>query len=78
MKEKIKHPSWRLVSHESFSSCGISLEKLDFDNWWLDDSGDRNYLHVKKIDEDTYWRVFCKRCKKPRIGTAQGKLYWIY
>jgi len=72
------NPKWRKVADEKWTMTGPRLDQLDFNNWWVDNSSNQYYLHVKEKESDCYHRIFCKRCKKPRIGMAKGELYWIY
>jgi hypothetical protein len=82
--------TWRKVASRRNSECGsMSLDRLDFENWWTDGGeGSFNphgvYLHVPiKPEDDSGWngtvhRVHCRHSDEARLGMREGVLCWIF
>lgn len=75
------------VNSKRNSECSVSLENLDWNNWWTDGMWLKPpaiYLHVKhkniKGMGDTIHRVSCKPAKNKkqvRLKVVNGELYWL-
>lgn len=69
----------RSVSGPRNSSCGSArLSDLNWSRWWTDNSFGQMYLHVAHKDGQTVHRVYCRRCKTPRLEMVRGRLCWLY
>lgn len=65
-----------LINSNRNSLCDVSLDGLDWSNWFTDDSYGELYLHVYGLD-DSIQRVYCRHSKTPRLSFTDGKLYWV-
>jgi hypothetical protein len=67
------------VNDRRNSSCGsgVPLSRLNFSNWYTDDSFGEFYLHVNHKCNGTIHRIRCKHCLKPRLECKNGELYWL-
>lgn len=69
-----------IVNSRRNSVCGSArLKDLDWENWFTDRTGQGCiYLHVLKVYDDTWHRVFCRlHSETPRLEMVKGRLYWL-
>lgn len=67
------------VNLEENSTCTVSLDTLDWRNWWQDTGQGCCYLHVRRMqdNEESWWRVHCRASDTPRLMLKDGELYWL-
>jgi hypothetical protein len=83
----ITGPIYRRIQSQKNSTCGSArLRDLDWSNWWMDQSVNCVYLHVRRLHPEydgnceahaTWHRVHCRMTDAPRIAVRNGKLCWV-
>ncbi len=60
------------------SICGSAiLADLDWTNWFTDTTGGGLYLHVRSLDEEAWYPVYCRQTAAARLLMQDGVLYWL-